>query len=357
MQTALYANHLAAGANMTDFAGWQLPLNFGSQLQEHRAVRGHAGIFDVSHMAIWDVRGPDVRAFLRHLLCNDVDRIRQPGGAIYSCLLNEAGGIIDDLIVYRWADDDFRVITNAATRNRVGEWLKRHGAGFDVGLEQTAGLSMLAIQGPEARRIADGCLSATLRHSAAQLPVFAAVRDECWQVARTGYTGEDCYEIILPNDDATALWQCLVSQGAQPCGLAARDTLRLEAGMRLYGADMDETTTPSDAGLGWTVAWQPADRAFIGRQALAQKTESPARWEFAGLVLEQPGVLRAHQAVQVPGLGEGVITSGGFSPALNRSIAFARLPAGAAQVGVCNIPIRDQVKTARIGSLRIIPSR
>lgn len=339
---------------MTDFAGWELPLHFGSQLQEHRAVRGHAGVFDVSHMTIADVQGDGARDYLRRLVSNDVDRIARPGGAVYGCLLNQSGGIIDDLIVYRWDEGNYRVITNAATRARVEPWLLAHAAPFGVRVEFARDLAMLAVQGPQARALADACLPERLRPALPPLERFCAVRDGRWQVARTGYTGEDGYEIILPGGDASAFWKALLASGVQACGLGARDTLRLEAGMRLYGVDMDEDNTPAEAGLTWTVALDPAERDFVGRRALEERLQSPPRWEFAGLVLEEPGVLRSHQTVDVPGLGSGVITSGGFSPGLNRAIAFARLPLGSKALGRCQVAIRDQRKAARICAPRFL---
>lgn len=354
MKTALYESHLAAGGHLTDFAGWELPLHFGSQLQEHRAVRRLAGMFDVSHMVITDIRGPDARRFMKILLCNDVDRIERLGGAQYGCMLNIEGGIIDDVIVYRWADDDFRLVTNAATRGRVGGWLQQQRTGFELDIEVAENVSMLAIQGPLARELAGNCLRDELGQVAGALPAFCAVRGDGWQVARTGYTGEDGYEVIVPDRHIAEFWRSLLAQGVQPCGLAARDTLRLEAGLRLYGTDMDEETTPAEAGLAWTVASQPSDRAFIGRCAIEQRSTLPRRWEFAGLVLEEPGVLRAHQTVDVPGLGVGRITSGGYSPGLNRAIAFARLPVGSARIGLCEVHIRDRIKMARIRSPRFL---
>jgi aminomethyltransferase len=291
---------------------------------------------------------------MRALLCNDVDRIERSGGAQYGCMLNDEGGIIDDVIVYRWADDDFRLVSNAGTRPRVSAWLQHRQAEFDVRLASAGNLSMLAIQGPLARELTLPCLPSALGATAGDLPAFCALRDGAWQVARTGYTGEDGFEVIVPDDEVTVFWRALLSRGVLPCGLAARDTLRLEAGLRLYGVDMDEETTPAEAGLNWTVALQPAERRFFGREAIEQRGNQARRWEFAGLVLEEPGVLRAHQSVEVPGLGVGQITSGGYSPGLNRAIAFARLPVGSTRAGLCQVRIRDKMKMARVRSPRFL---
>jgi len=356
-RTPLYPEHLADGGRMVDFAGWELPLHYGSQLEEHRAVRECAGLFDVSHMTVIDLAGPRARDFLRVLVNNDVDRIGHPGGALYGCLLNPAGGIIDDLIVYRWSEREFRLVTNAATRAKVTEWIRRQGEPWGIVPRVAEDLAMVAVQGPRAREWSGAVLAAGLAEAATALPPFSAVRDGRGQVARTGYTGEDGYEILVPAEAAADLWRRLRQAGAAPCGLAARDSLRLEAGMRLYGADMDETVTPAATGLQWTCDLRAADRPFIGREAVAAEQAEGPRQELAGLTLEDKGVLRAGQTVEVPGLGSGIITSGGYSPVLGRSVAFARLPAGAARIGSGRVTIRDQVKTVRIGTTRFLQQR
>ncbi len=343
--TPLYDQHLAAKGKMVDFAGWDLPIHYGSQLEEHHQVRRDAGMFDVSHMTIVDLRGDRVRPFLQRLLANDVGRLTQPGKALYSCMLNEQGGVIDDLITYYLADDWFRTVVNAATRDKDLAWIQRQAGAFGVEVITRDDLAMIAVQGPNAREKALAALAPAARFAAAELkPFFAAVAGE-WFIARTGYTGEDGFEIMLPADEAAAFWQALDGAGVDPAGLGARDTLRLEAGMNLYGTDMDEHTSPLEAGLGWTIAWEPAGRDFIGRGALeAQRGNS--RYTFVGLVLEGKGVLRNGLKVAAGELGEGVITSGGFSPTLGKAIALARVPKGVG--GRCQVQLRGKWLDARV---------
>jgi aminomethyltransferase len=329
-KTPLYSEHERLGARIVDFGGWDMPLHYGSQVEEHHAVRSAAGLFDVSHMTVVDVEGENVRAWLQHLLANDVVRLQVPGKALYSCMLNEDGGVIDDLIVYFLAEGRFRMVVNAATRARDLAWIERQAAGSGVTVSERPELAMIAVQGPDARHKAAALLPEADRAAALELAPFSAAKFGDLFVARTGYTGEDGWEIILPGGQAAEFWRRLVAAGLRPCGLGARDTLRLEAGMNLYGQDMDETTSPLESGLGWTVAWEPAEREFIGRAALeAQRTAGPAR-KLVGVLLEDRGVLRAHQRVVTPD-GDGEVTSGGFSPTLGRSIGFARVPAATSE--------------------------
>jgi aminomethyltransferase len=324
----LYEKHVAAGAKMVDFGGWDMPLHYGSQVEEHHAVRNRAGMFDVSHMTVVDITGSASREFLQTLLANDVAKLRQAGKALYSCMLTQEGGVIDDLIVYLMAADSYRVIVNAATRDKDLAWIEEQARPYSVEVRERPELAMVAVQGPEARALAATVIGEQWRAAALDLEVFFGMQAGDLFVARTGYTGEDGFEILLPNAAAEQFWQGLEEAGVAPCGLGARDTLRLEAGMNLYGTDMDETTSPLESGLGWTIAWEPAERRFIGRDALAKAKQDTARRRFAGLLLEGKGVLRNHQRVVVDGYGEGEITSGGFSPTLGRSIALARIPAG-----------------------------
>jgi len=325
-RTELHAAHVALGARMVPFGGWDMPLHYGSQLEEHHAVRRAAGVFDVSHMRAVDVTGPDAGAWLRRLLANDVAKLAAPGKALYSCMLNPRGGVIDDLIVYRLRDDEFRVVVNAATTEKDLAWMRDQAAGCGVALAPRTDLSMLAIQGPEARRLAGPLLPVALREPAMALKPFSAVAGEDWFVARTGYTGEDGFEVMLPNAAAPMLWRALLDAGVRPAGLGARDTLRLEAGMNLYGQDMDETVSPLESGLAWTVAFEPADRDFVGRAALeAERARAAELRRFVGLVLLDRGVLRSHQKVFAGDREMGEITSGGFAPTLDRSIALARV--------------------------------
>jgi glycine cleavage system T protein (aminomethyltransferase) len=328
LKTPLYDKHVEAGARIVDFGGWDMPLHYGSQIEEHHAVRRHAGVFDVSHMTVVDLQGTAVRGFLRGLLANDVARLEEDGAALYSCMLEEDGGILDDLIVYRLDDQRFRLVVNAATRSKDLAWIRRHAEPAGVRVSERREFAMLAVQGPKARELAAPCIESAWRERAMALSPFHALETGEGFVARTGYTGEDGWEILIPSASAAAAWDRLLAAGVAPCGLGARDTLRLEAAMNLYGTDMDESVSPLESGLGWTVAFEPADRPFVGRAALERQRDGEGLRRFAGLLLEDRGVLRNHQRVVVDGVGEGEITSGGYSPTIDRSIALARLPAG-----------------------------
>jgi aminomethyltransferase len=345
-KTPKHHKHVEAGARIVDFGGWDMPLHYGSQKEEHHAVRRKAGMFDVSHMTIVDIRGERVRDFLRYLLANDIAKLKDPGKALYTCMLNENGGVIDDLIVYYINDQDYRIVVNAATREKDLAWIERQAEPFDVTVSERAELAMIAVQGPEARELAAPCIDAEYREAAMALKPFFGMEAGDMFVARTGYTGEDGWEIVMPAAHAAATWDRLLAAGVVPCGLAARDTLRLEAAMNLYGSDMDETISPLEAGLGWTVAWEPADRDFIGRGPLEAKRADPNRMRFVGLLLEDKGVLRNHQRVVVDGVGEGEITSGGYSPTIGRSIALARVPAG--DYDRAQVDVRGKLLNVRI---------
>lgn len=325
-RTPLYEQHLALGAKMVDFGGWDMPLHYGSQVEEHHQVRRDCGVFDVSHMTVVDVTGPQAKAWLQYLLANDVERLKTPGKALYSGMLNPTGGVIDDLIVYL-ADWGYRVVVNAATRDKDLAWMQQQTAGFDVTLTERAELAMLAIQGPNARAKTAELVSAARAAIINELKVFQGLPEGDWFIARTGYTGEDGLEIMLPAAEAASFLTELVGAGIAPIGLGARDTLRLEAGMNLYGQDMTDDVSPLAANMAWTIAWEPAERDFIGRSALETQRAAGDQPKLVGLVLEERGVLRAHQVVRIDGVGEGEITSGSFSPTLGKSIALARVPA------------------------------
>lgn len=328
-KTILNETHRQMGARMVPFGGWDMPVHYGSQLEEHHAVRQDAGMFDISHMTVVDLRGPGTRPFLRRLLANDVDKLKTPGRALYSCMLGTDGGVIDDLIVYFVTEDWFRMVVNAATTDTDLVWIGEHAAGFDVEVRPRRDLGMIAVQGPQARERAQALLPDDLRAAAMALKPFNAAQAGDWFVGRTGYTGEDGFEIMLPEIDTPGLWADLAAACVRPCGLGARDTLRLEAGMNLYGHDMDETQSPLVSGLTWTVAFEPAERTFIGRSALEKQQAAGSLAAFTGLVLEGKGVLRDHQALYDGERAVGEITSGGFSPTLDRSIAMARVAADA----------------------------
>jgi aminomethyltransferase len=329
-RTPLYDQHLALGAKMVDFGGWDMPLHYGSQVEEHHQVRRDCGVFDVSHMTVVDVSGEQARDYLQRLLANDVARLKSTGRALYTAMLNERGGVIDDLIVYL-TDWGYRLVVNASTRDKDLAWMQAQAAGFAVEVRERAELAMLAIQGPHARARTSELVSQARAGLIHDLKPFQGMADGDWFIGRTGYTGEDGLEIILPAEQAPDFLSELVGAGIPPIGLGARDTLRLEAGLNLYGQDMTEDVSPLAANMGWTVAWEPTERDFVGRAVLEQQRARDDLPKLVGLVLEERGVLRAHQVVRVNGVGDGEITSGSFSPTLGKSIALARVPAGTAE--------------------------
>ncbi len=362
--TPLNAIHRALGARMVDFGGWDMPVNYGSQIEEHHAVRSDAGMFDVSHMCVVDLAGPNTRAFLRGLLANNVDKLQTPGKALYSCMLDPNGGVIDDLIVYFFAEDRFRLVVNASTATGDIDWIRQRNADTGAGVtitprrtdnasDNAAPLAIVAVQGPNARAKVWAAFPST-QPSEALKPFNALVVEDAAigeiMVARTGYTGEDGFELVVPADNVAAVWEKLHAAGVRPAGLGARDTLRLEAGMNLYGQDMDIHTSPLDAGLAWTVDLQ-SERDFVGKAALVANGQ---RQQFAGLILrDKGGVLRAHQTV-LTAAGEGEITSGTFSPTLSQSIAFARLPKDVALGSEVQVLIRDRKLTATVVKLPFV---
>ncbi|MBK6652927.1 glycine cleavage system aminomethyltransferase GcvT [Zoogloea sp.] len=344
-QTPLHATHVAAGARMVDFAGWDMPVNYGSQIEEHHAVRRDAGMFDVSHMLALDLEGADAKAFLRGLIANDVAKLVEPGKALYACMLNEQGGVIDDLIVYFLSDTAYRLVVNAGTADKDVAWMQQRlaatGAAATLGVRRD--LAMIAVQGPNARAKTWAAIPGAEAASTA-LKVFQAATLGDIFIARTGYTGEDGFELTLPADKAAGTWAALTAAGVKPCGLGARDTLRLEAGMALYGNDMDETVSPLDAGLAWTVDFKDENRDFVGKAALVA---NGARQQALGLILEDKGILRSHQKV-FTAQGEGETSSGSFSPTLEKSIALARLPLGVAAGDAVEVDIRGKRLKARV---------
>jgi aminomethyltransferase len=360
-KTLLNDTHRALGAKMVDFGGWDMPIHYGSQIDEHHQVRRDAGMFDVSHMTVVDLRGARVRDFLRRLLANSVDKLKKSGRALYTTMLNEQGGVIDDLIVYYLSEDFFRLVVNAATRDKDLAWIERQAAAFQVQVKERPDLAMVAVQGPNARAKVLGLLRESDRAAADKLARFAALDAQTADgvplfLARTGYTGEDGFEIVLPEAHVVAFWNALLAVGVKPAGLGARDTLRLEAGMNLYGQDMDETTTPYEAALAWTVALdEGADskpRDFIGRGVLQAQSSGGGPRQLIGLVMDQKGVLRHGQKVLTAN-GDGEILSGTFSPTLGKAIAFARVPAGSP--GAVRVDIRGRevpVRTVKFPFVR-----
>lgn len=346
--TPLNQTHRDMNAKMVDFGGWDMPLHYGSQLDEHHKVRQDAGMFDVSHMLPVDIKGDNVRGFLRSLVANNVDKLTLPGKALYSCMLTPQGGIIDDLIIYFLSETWFRIVVNAGTADKDVAWMLKQRDELAPNLEiiPRRDLAMIAVQGPNARakvwQVIPNSQAAT-----EELKQFQSAVVDQYFIARTGYTGEDGFEIILPAADAPSLWRALHAAGVAPAGLGARDTLRLEAGMNLYGQDMDETKNPMESGLAWTVDLK-SERDFIGKQALL---DTPPTQQLVGLVLIDRGVLRSHQ--QVVGQRDGIeyqgeITSGGFSPTMNQSIALARIPVQIAVGDEVSVVVRDKKLRAKV---------
>ncbi len=338
-RTPLYTAHQAAGAHLVPFAGWEMPLHYGSQLREHQVVRTACGLFDVSHMLGTDFTGTRATAFLRQLLANDVARLA-PGQAQYGCLLDADGHILDDIIVYNRGERGYRIVSNAGTRTRNLAWYAQQAQAWEVRVQARDDLAMLALQGPQARTCLAGLLPPEAGDAVLALPRFAALELGQYFIARTGYTGEDGFEIILPAAQAPGLWQSLRERGAQPCGLGARDTLRLEAGMLLYGTDMDSRTTPLDCGLGWTVAWTPAERDFMGRAALVTRRAQAPVPVLRGVMLRGKGVLRNGMVIQLDDGQQATLSSGGFAPTLQRGIGLTCALPEAATTG--QVSVRGQ---------------
>ncbi|WP_097065587.1 glycine cleavage system aminomethyltransferase GcvT [Nitrosovibrio sp. Nv4] len=350
--TALNQTHRDMQAKMVDFGGWDMPLHYGSQLDEHHRVRSDAGMFDVSHMLALDIKGEAARGYLRRLVANNVDKLTQPGKALYSCMLNQEGGVIDDLIIYFLTESHFRTVVNAGTAEKDLAWMQARRDEIAPGLEiiPRRDLAMIAVQGPNARAKVWQVIAGSQAETE-NLKLFQAIFFGKYFIARTGYTGEDGFEIMLPAVDAADFWNALHAAGVAPAGLGARDTLRLEAGMNLYGQDMDETTNPLESGLGWTIDLK-SDREFIGKQSLLEK---PVAQQLIGLILLDRGILRSHQKIVIQydantgqGGGEGEITSGGFSPTLNQSIALARLPLNVAAGDEVRVVVRDKMLRAKV---------
>jgi aminomethyltransferase len=357
LTTPLHAAHVALSARMVDFGGWDMPVNYGSQMDEHHAVRKASGMFDVSHMQVVDLRGTGVRPFLRMVLANNIDKLKVAGKALYSCMLHAKGGVLDDLIVYYFGEEMFRLVVNAGTAEKDIAWLRAQlsaGNGADVTIQPRPDLAIIAVQGPQARERVWEVMPITHAATAEMKPFNGALFGDTAfgdvMLGRTGYTGEDGFEVVVAATQVNALWLALLERGVKPCGLGARDTLRLEAGMNLYGQDMDETISPLNAGLSWTVDLS-TPRDFVGRSVLEQDGQSAA---LVGLILlEKGGVLRAHQKVHTEA-GEGEITSGTFSPTMNQSIAFARVPKSVSVGSIAKVAIRDKLLEARVVKLPFV---
>lgn len=352
-KTPLYQAHIDAQGKIVDFGGWDMPIHYGSQIQEHKAVREDAGMFDVSHMTVVDITGSDATAYLQYLLANDVAKLKTEGKALYTGILNEQGGVIDDLIVYKAEHlGGYRLVVNCATREKDLAWMEKHSHKFNVALSEQPDLAMIAVQGPNAIEKAKQAASEKVAAVIAQLEVFQGLPCGDWFIGRTGYTGEDGLEIMVPADEAVAFWNALLEAGVKPAGLGARDTLRLEAGMNLYGNDMDESISPWQAAMGWTLALKD-DREFIGKEALLAEKEAGIEYKLVGLVLETRGVMRSHQKVIFTGSDKtGEVTSGTFSPTLQQSIALARVPRDAGTE--CAVDMRGKAVPVRVVSVPFV---
>ena len=345
-QTPFYQCHQKANAKIVDFGGWDMPLHYGSQLDEHHIVRQDAGMFDVSHMTIVDVKGEKAKAFLQYLLTNDVAKLTESGKALYTGMLNHQGGVIDDLIVYFIDETHYRLVVNASTREKDLAWIEKQSTDFDLEVTENNHFAMLAIQGPNSREKTNQALSEAQKAAVKDMSVFFAADCDGYFIARTGYTGEDGYEIMVPSDQAETFWNKLLEAGVKPCGLGARDTLRLEAGMNLYGNEMDEEVSPLEANMGWTVTWQPEERDFIGKSALLSQKEAGVKNKLVGLVLEGKGIIRAGMTVKVNDSEQGITTSGTMSPTLKQSIGLARVPKTVGET--VNVEIRGKLVPARV---------
>ncbi|WP_395398927.1 glycine cleavage system aminomethyltransferase GcvT [Pseudoduganella sp. UC29_106] len=359
--TPLNNAHRALGARMVDFGGWDMPVNYGSQIEEHHAVRSDVGMFDVAHMCVVDVKGANVRGFLRGLLANNVDKLQVSGKALYSCMLTPDGTVIDDLIVYFLTEDWFRIVVNAGTAEKDVAWMQKHNEATGAGLTITQrrdganAMALIAVQGPNARakvwEVIPQAKEATAEMKPFNVALVPGTAFGEAMVARTGYTGEDGFEIGVAAEQAEALWNALAAAGVKPAGLGARDTLRLEAGMNLYGSDMDETVNPLDAGLAWTIDLV-SERDFIGKAALQAKGQNQ---QFLGLILrEKGGVLRSHQKVIAANGDTGEITSGTFSPTMQQAIALARLPMSVQVGDTVHVEIRDKKLAAGVVKLPFV---
>lgn len=346
-KTALYDQHIGLNARMAPFAGWEMPLHYGSQIQEHHGVRQHCGVFDVSHMGVVDLTGEDTLGLLQLLLACDPASLTNGHGQ-YGLLLNDRGGVTDDLITYRLHENLFTLVVNAGNREKDLSWLRIHAPAFAVTVTERTDLAILAVQGPQSLQKLTTILPPELANRMAELAPFAILPQQEWRVARTGYTGEDGFELMLPIPQAQPLWLQLLEAGVIPAGLGARDTLRLEAGMSLYGRDMHDKSNPLECGLGWTIAWEPAKRNFIGRHALEPLRNTPTLNKKIGLILEEKGVLRDHQVVFYQGEPMGEITSGGYSPTLEKGIAMAIVKPTLQPGFACQVEVRGRMLNARV---------
>ncbi|MDC0207743.1 glycine cleavage system aminomethyltransferase GcvT [Pseudomonadota bacterium] len=335
-KTPLHNAHIQLGAKMVNFSNWEMPISYSSLIKEHNAVRNAAGIFDVSHMSVFDFDGGNQIAFFKKIFANDIKKIYKNNKAIYGALLNEEGGILDDLIIYH-ANNKFRLVSNCSTREQNKQWLEKYAVEFGVKVMERSDMGILAIQGPDAlNKIME------IKEIDAQvntLPSFGCMFEGDKLYARTGYTGEDGLELIVPTQDINHLWDQALELGCTPIGLGARDTLRLEAGLNLYGNDMTINNHPYESNLGWTIDMSDKNREFIGKNALLSIDQSKSQ-KIVGIILQDKGVLRSGYEITHE-QGKGVVLSGSYSPTLQSSIGLARVDQGYKENG--KVMIRNKV--------------
>ncbi len=338
---------------MIDFHGWDMPINYGSQLSEHEQVRNSCGIFDVSHMTILDFEGKDVKEFLRKLLANDINSLNEDFDGLYSALLNESGGILDDLIAYK-LESGYRLVFNCATRESDISWVVSQVGDMNVSFSERLDLSMIAMQGPDVFEVLSRCFSAETSNELKKKRPFQGLMENGTLVTTTGYTGEKGVEIMIDNEKANSLWQKAIQSGARPVGLAARDTLRLEAGMNLYGFEMDKMISPLECNMAWTVSLKDKERSFIGKEAFELKKKNGDHDLLKGLLFEDRCIVRSNQEIffDEKKTKEGIVTSGTYSPTLKKSIALARIVHSDKET--CLAEVRGKIFTAAIGQPRFI---
>ena len=346
-KTPLNNAHIELGAKMVNFSHWEMPISYTSLIEEHHAVRNTAGVFDVSHMSVFDFNGGDQVAFFEKIFANDIKKISNEDKAIYGALLNEEGGILDDLIIYH-ANEKFRLVSNCSTREQNRQWYEKHAVEFGVEVVERSDMGILAIQGPDALSkilSIDG-----INPQVNNLQSFGCMFDGDKLYARTGYTGEDGLEIIVPSEDINQFWDQALRLGCTPIGLGARDTLRLEAGLNLYGNDMTIENHPYESNLGWTIDMTDENRQFIGKQALLSIDQSKSQ-KIVGIILRDKGVLRSGYEV-IHDEGKGVVLSGSYSPTLQSSIGLARVDQGYKKDG--KVMIRNKMLNIDFVSPRFI---
>ena len=351
-QTPLHNLHVQASAKMVDFNGWSMPINYGSQIAEHESVRNNCGIFDVSHMTILDFEGAQARDLIRYIISNDIDSLKNECDGLYSAMMNESGGVIDDLIAYKMPFG-YRLVVNCATRGKDLKWISSHLKKFEVTMKERNELSILAIQGPQSEKILSLCSNLPTVALKNKMRLQGTIKGETF-ISKTGYTGELGFEVILPNDESKILWQEAIAVGAKPAGLAARDTLRLEAGMNLYGFEMDESISPLECNMEWTVSLKDSKREFLGKEAFLTKKNSNDCLHLVGVLLEERAIIRSGQEVYLDAKKtvKGIVTSGTYSPTLKKSIALARVPR--LKKDICYTEVRGKLLEAKIGKPRFI---